>query len=211
MGRYFVEGSCMSILAHRGFLLKPSGPVFVGQRVIDGVAGTQVLNYPTGTVSGDLIIVVTHNGGSSASGWTLAFTTPGDQNGYIKSVLYKISAGETSMSIAANTGFDSTVLAFRGLTSVNASYIYSYATGGNVTNISAPAYIGHSVLIASDRGASAGYPSVGATGRTHTWTGSATYFRQTGGVYMNHANGLAMNFTDYGDVYGTSGLRFRVQ
>lgn len=185
---------------------------YIGANAGNSAGSALTVNYPAGTASGDLVVVIQHHFSESApSGFTLAFTTAGDENGYKNQVSYKIAAGESSVSIPISlNNFPQTVLVFRGLTSVNATAVYNYANSG-ASNSSARGYAGHSVLHASDRGASAS-PATSSTGRTALYNfTTSTVFKDATAIYMNHASGFTPSYTDTSDAYGTSGLFFRVQ
>lgn len=183
-----------------------SSAVYVGGRVATNSAAEA---YPAGTITGDLVIAVSHGSVVPATppGFTSAFSTTGDPNGYAKRVSFKISAGETTCDMSGGSnGFDQTIVVIRGRTSVSASYSWSYATAGATTGLTV-AVAGTAILIASDRGG-AGFPSFVFPGFGHdgTFSATSTYFYQRTQVYLNVASSQTFEFVDNNDSYGTSGL-----
>lgn len=187
------------------FYAAPVSHTYIGGSIFNATGSAQTVNYPAGTTTGDLVIVLTHGFGPAApSGFTSAGTTVGDVNGYIKNIAYKISAGESTCSVTGSNGFDCAIVTLRGPTAVNGSFVYNYATGG-ASNSANSIQAGTQILFLSDRGAS-GYPTLGST-PSNTVQGTGTYFYGTLGVYLNvSAGGVSRTFTDFNDSYGTSCL-----
>lgn len=180
---------------------------FIGGNVVNG---PQNQPYTSGTQNGDLVVFVSHNFSGSVtppSGFTSAFTTPGNQYSYAKNVAYKIVSGDTSAILSSGTGFDGTVLTFRGATSVSTSYSVADINTGGSTNLSAAAS-GTAVIIASDRGGTSSF-SVGSY--DSYITGGVTYFYEFTAIKNNYTSGTPISVTDYNDGLGTHGLIFVVQ
>jgi hypothetical protein len=166
--------------------------------------GNSTTNFPSGTATGDLAIVVNHGFAvTNPTGFTLAFGTSYDPLNYAKSVSYRvIQSGDTSVAMGSGNGFDGTLIVIRGRTSVSATNSWGYASGGGTSNQSV-AVNGTMVAIASDRGAT-GYPSI--TSQDDNGTGTATFFYQAYAIKKNYVSGTSVTFTDFNDSYGTSCL-----
>lgn len=173
--------------------------------------GGGTVNYPAGTSVGNLAIVVNHGFSVTApSGYTLAFGTTADPNGYAKSASYRIiQSGDSSVTMGSGGGFDGTLIVISGKTAVSSSHAWGYATAGGSTDLNSPSGVtGLLVAIASDRGATAGgFPSISTSGGfDQTNTGSATFFNQRNAIKLSISSQATVTFTDYNDVYGTSCL-----
>lgn len=168
--------------------------------------------YPAGTEPGDLVVWVSHgfNIPPTPAGFTLAYSSADDPNGYQKAVFYKVYNGGSwfyAYSEGPTPGFDCTLLVFRGADAVHASVGWTYATGGSDGSLTSTA-TGVGVLIASDRGASA-FPTI--YGAERVFTGTASYFTHATGLFPDHVANTAKAYRDNSDSYGTSGLFFVVR
>jgi hypothetical protein len=186
------------------------------QPVVEYVGGFvvtygQTITYPVGTNAGCIAIIVHHDQAgliATPAGFTTVFSTSSDVNGFAKRVSYKVVDEESTVSntFLGNNGFDSTLVVVRGL-SVSSSFSWAYANSGQSTNLTVPVN-GCAIVVTSDRGATE-YPSLGGS-PDYSFTGTATYFRQRTGIYLNKLQNDTISFTDYSDSYGTSGLLFVV-
>ncbi len=185
--------------------------VFVGSAVIN--ATDSVTYSSVSAQTGDLAIAVTHNFSPSApSGYTTAFgPTAGDANGYKKIVSYRVlQSGDSSVQVSSSTtGFDSTLIILRNVSSVNSSYSWGYSTSGSSQNLSV-AQSGVAIAIVSDRGMGQ-WPTISGSPDSTT-TGMATYFSQRHSIFLNYTSGTNISMADNNEgSYNSSLLLFVAQ
>lgn len=185
--------------------------VFVGSAVVN--AANSVTYSSVNAQTGDLAIAVTHNFSPSApSGYTTAFgPTAGDANGYKKIVSYRVlQSGDSSVQVSSSTtGFDSTLIILRNVSSVNSSYSWSYSSSGSSQNLSV-AQSGVGIAIVSDRGMGQ-WPTISGSPDS-TSTGMATYFSQRHSIFLNYTSGTNISMADNNEgSYGSSLLLFVAQ
>lgn len=197
-----------AILSAVGALMKAIPVInWVGAVGANGTGANMTMTMPAGYQTGDLLIYVGHGGpDNTPTGFTSVFSTAADPYGYVKYVKYKISAGETSITANASTGFDVYLIVLRGYTTVSATHQFSSVAAGSSATYTVSGGPKNVLAVASDRGASS-LPSVSSTGRTglYTYTG-ATYFRGAVGFYPSLATSATASGTDFSDTYNTSVL-----